>query len=154
MRLQVIVIMAIAACGTPYQPKRALQLGAQGGYSSEPLTQGRQLAREEGDESTTVDETKAQASTRAGELCPTGYHVLDSESLIMSGSRMVGRLLISGSASVTMLVVQCVPPEIDDAELAPGVDAPDDTWWCATGNSGGRFQPTRAERMRHGRVRQ
>jgi hypothetical protein len=117
-------VLAVA-CATPYQEKGAhANLGADGGYSEEPLSHGRFVVHASGNLLTDLDTTMTHARTRAGELCPTGYDVLDSA----AGTVPIQRPgIVNARATVVTLFVQCQP-----AQLAPGVAAPDDRWWCAT----------------------
>ncbi len=123
MRMILIGIVMALACATPYQQEGAhANLGADGGYSSESLTHGRHVVHASGNLFTDLDTAMAHARTRAGELCPAGYDVLDSAAGMLP---IVRPGLVNGKGPSVTLFVQCRPPEL---EL--GAAAADDRWWC------------------------
>lgn len=104
---RLVVVIAVAACSTPYQP-----MGARGGVEAVALGQGRWLITASGNGFTSRSTVVRYTYRRAAELCRFGFTPVDAD---RSSSEHVatfdgGKSYQTYSKPDAMLVVQCHAP--------------------------------------------
>jgi hypothetical protein len=93
--MRLLVLVCLVACATPYQ-----SAGLRGGYSERPIGPGRWIITAKGNGFTSRSTMTEHTYRRAAELCPQGFHPLDSD-----------RDTDDDNKSEATLVVQCDAPQ-------------------------------------------
>jgi hypothetical protein len=89
---KVIVLLRLAACSTPYKSS-----GIGGGYEDAPLGGGKHSISVRGNSYTSHIQLETHFARRAGELCPSGFTIIDKNHDTVSWGRLGNKPVVGGT---------------------------------------------------------